>query len=167
MNSLSICLSILWLYLWVNYERTLDEWLRHIVGILWTNLWKKPKGFFKQWLKGILVGFLWSNSQFAHRVYWDQSGGLFLNKLSLYPLGFLRVKWKGKCLRKECRIGRNKSWKITCPDKYTQWANWEFDQRKPTYIPLSHSLKKPLSFFHKFDQNMPTICLSHSPKVLS
>ena len=77
MNSLSICLSILWLYLWVNYERTFDEWLRHIVGIFWSNLWKKPKGFFNEWLKGILVGFLWSNSQFTHWVHWDQSGGLF------------------------------------------------------------------------------------------
>ena len=94
MNSLSMCLSILWLYFWANYERTFGEWLRHIVDIFWTNLWKKPKGFFKEWLKGILVGFLWSNSQFAHRVHWDQSGGLFLNKLSLYPPGFLRAKWK-------------------------------------------------------------------------
>ena len=34
MNSLSICLSILWLYFWENYERTFDEWLRYIVGIL-------------------------------------------------------------------------------------------------------------------------------------
>ena len=49
----------------------------------------------------------------------------------------------------------------------TQGVNWEFDQRKPTYIPLSHSLKKPLGFFHKLVQNMPTICLSHSSRVLS
>ena len=87
-NPVGMFLSIFW----VNYERTLDEWLRYIVGIFWTNLSKKPKGFFKEWLKGILVGFLWSNSQFAHWVYWDQSGGLFLNKLSLYPLGLLRAK---------------------------------------------------------------------------
>ena len=66
------------------------------MGIFWTNLWKKPKGFFKQWLKGMLVDFLWSNSQFAHWVYWDQSGGLFLSKLSLYLLGLLRAKWEIK-----------------------------------------------------------------------
>ena len=79
---------------WANYERTFDKWLRYIVDIFWSNLWKKPKGFFKQWLKGILVGFLWSNSQFAHWVYWDQSGEFFLNKLMLYPLGLLRAKWE-------------------------------------------------------------------------
>ena len=89
-NPVGMFLSIFWAY----YERTFDEWLRYIVDIFWTNLWKKPKGFFKEWLKGMLVGFLWSNSHFAHWVYWDQSGGLFLSKLSLYPLGLLRAKWE-------------------------------------------------------------------------
>ena len=28
-------------------------------------------------------------------IYWDQSGGPFLNKLSLYPLGLLRAKCQG------------------------------------------------------------------------
>jgi len=32
---------------------------------------------------------------------------------------------------------------------------------------MGSSLKKPGGFFHKFDQNVPTICLSHSLRVLS
>jgi len=31
---------------------------------------------------------------------------------------------------------------------------------------MGSSLKKPGGFFHKFDQNVPTTCLSHSLRVL-
>ena len=32
---------------------------------------------------------------------------------------------------------------------------------------MNSSFKKPSGFFHKFDQDVPTICLSHSLRVLS
>ena len=96
----------------------------------------------------------------------------FLNNIpSICPLGKLKVFWRfifHFALKKPSRQSES-LFKKSPPlwSQYTQWANWEFDHKKPTNIPLSHSLKKPSGFFHKLVQNMPTICLSHSSKVLS
>ena len=45
-----------------------------------------------------------------------------------------------------------------CPSiwsRFDWWAHWE------------HFQKKPWGFFHKFTQNAPKLCLSHSLRVLS
>jgi len=46
---------------------------------------------------------------------------------------------------------------------FTLWVHWEFVLKEP----ISHSLKKPSGFFDNFVLNVPTICLSHSLRVLS
>jgi len=65
MSSLRICceffekspLDTLWAHFWVFFERTLNEWLRSIVGIFWSKLWKNPGSSFKKYL----LGKVWTN----------------------------------------------------------------------------------------------------------
>jgi len=73
-NSLSIWLSILWSYIWVLFERTLNEWLRFIAGTFWTKLWKDPGGSFTKYPVGSLMGSFWIWSQLTHWSHWNQSG---------------------------------------------------------------------------------------------
>ena len=67
---------------WANFERTFDEWLRHVVD----KLWKKPQCFLKEYPLDILMGSLRSNSQFAQQSKCDQSGGQIENKFKTCPL---------------------------------------------------------------------------------
>ena len=46
-NSVGMWLSTLWTYCRAFFERTLNEWLRYILGAFCANLWKKPQGFFE------------------------------------------------------------------------------------------------------------------------
>ena len=66
--------GILWSNIWAFCERTLNEWLRKIVGEFWTKLSKNPGGSFRKYLVGDLVGLFWTNSQLTHWSNWDQSG---------------------------------------------------------------------------------------------
>jgi len=92
-NPLSMWLSILWSNCWVFYERTLNEWLRHIVGKFWSKLSKNPRGSFKGYLMGNLAGFFWKNSQLTYQSKWDQSGEQVLKELTTYPLGKVGANW--------------------------------------------------------------------------
>ena len=40
--------DMFWANCWIYFERTLNGWLRHMVGTFWSNLWNKPLGFFKK-----------------------------------------------------------------------------------------------------------------------
>jgi len=76
-----------WANCWVFFERTLNEWLRYIVGTFWSNLWKNPLGFFKEELMGSLMGSFKTYSQLTHWSHQDQSGEYIENLLTIYPLG--------------------------------------------------------------------------------
>jgi len=82
LNHIESLLGVLWkeptghivCIFWVFFERTLNEWLRHIVGTFWSKLWKNPVGSFTKYLLGNLMGSFWIWSQCSHRSHWDQNG---------------------------------------------------------------------------------------------
>ena len=86
-NPISIWLSMFWVDGWVYFERTLNEWLRHIVGTFWSNLWKKLLGFFKEEPMGSLMGSFKTYSQLTHWSHQDQIDGCVENLPTIYPLG--------------------------------------------------------------------------------
>ena len=96
-NSLSICLSILWLYLWVNYERTFDEWLRHIVGIFWTNLTKLRVycGYIVKNPVGMLLSIFWVNYERTSDEWLRYIVDIFWTNLWKKPKGFFKQWLKG------------------------------------------------------------------------
>ena len=59
-NSLSIWLITLWSDQWVLFERTLNEWLRFVMGTLESKLWKNPWVSLKKYPLGPLVGKMWA-----------------------------------------------------------------------------------------------------------
>ena len=81
-NPLGKWLSKMRTNLWENFERTFDEWLRHVVD----KLWKKPQGFVKEYPLDKLMGSLRSNAKFAQWSKCDQSGGHIQNKFKICPL---------------------------------------------------------------------------------
>ena len=81
-----------WSNLWKN---SVGSFTKCLMGKVWSDLWKNPQVSYKICLIGTLMGFLWSHSQLTQRSHWDQSGGLFLNELSIHPLGKVWVN----CLR--------------------------------------------------------------------
>ena len=81
-NSVDICLR----KLKTIYERTFDEWLKHVVD----KLGKKPQGVLKEYPQDKLMGSLRSNSKFAQWSKCDQSGGQIENK---FKTCFLNIWW--------------------------------------------------------------------------
>ena len=79
--------DMFWANCWVCFERTLNEWLRHMVGTFWSNLWKKPLGFFKEEPMGSLMGSFKTYSQPTHWSHQDQIDGYIENLPTIYPLG--------------------------------------------------------------------------------
>ena len=50
---------------------------------------------------------------------------------------------------------------------FAQWISCEFVQKKSAKLPTTYFLNEPPGFFDNFVQNLPTICSSHSLRVLS
>ena len=114
-NPLGVWLSTLWSHQWVLYERTLDEWLRFLMGTLWSELWKKPEGSFTKYPLGTVWCELWKKSRVPFTkcplgswvgtfqkyspctqwVKWEQIDGFFWKILGMYPVG---IGW-ANCFR--------------------------------------------------------------------
>ena len=112
---------------WVIYERTLNEWLRYCVGTFWVVYERTCRVFWKKYPQDTLKSSFRANSQFTSWVSWDQSGRLFLNVLSIYPLG-----------------------KMWANFEKTRWVPF-------TICPINYSLGKLKSFFILFSQLTPWV----------
>jgi len=51
--------------------------------------------------------------------------------------------------------------------QWDHWVNWEWDQKKPINVAIRHFVKELTGFSHRLDQNLPSMCLSHSSRALS
>jgi len=107
-----------WANHWVFFERTLNEWLRHMVGTFWSNLWKKPPGFFKAEPMGSLMGSFKTYSQLTHWSHQDQIDGYIENFPTIYLLGKVWVN----CLKTLNKLSMYPPGKTpSAPSEIHQW----------------------------------------------